>query len=285
MKQLLDLMSRIRSDGRPHMNRTGVDTLRISGAHLQFNLEESFPAVTTKKLEFGSVAAELLCFLRGERSAAAFRANGTRIWDANANENGTWKSSPHRLGRDDLGRVYGVQWRDWRDSTGKRVDQLRKCLATILSDPDSRRNIVTAWNPGEITMGALPPCHLLWQAMPDRQPKKLDLCVYIRSWDVFLGAPFNIASYALLTHLLAQATGYKARTLNVFAADAHLYVNHLEQVGEQLAREPHPGPQLVITSEPEEESPLHWLTNTLELGHIQLVNYHYHPAIKAPMAV
>jgi len=288
MLNYLELLRRVRTTGTEHHNRTGITTRRISGAHLQFDLRDGFPLVTTKRVPFKSIVAELIGFLRGVDNASAFRDLGTKIWDQNANETPAWITSAHRKGRDDLGRIYGVQWRRWAaphgSSYGPHVDQLQNALETIKHQPDSRRIIVNAWNPAEIDQMALPPCHVLWQVMPDATNKALDLCVYLRSWDLFLGGPFNIASYALLTELLATATGYDARTLNIFAADVHVYENHFAAVDEQLTRKETSMPMLRITESSRAQSPLHWLTEVLQPQDIELLDYNPQPAIPAPMA-
>jgi thymidylate synthase len=257
---------------------------------MYFDCREGFPIVTTKHVNFNAVVAELIGFLRGANSAAVFRDLGTKIWDANANETASWLANPFRKGKDDLGQIYGVQWRSWllRSGTG-HIDQIGAVLNTINDDPDSRRILVSAWNVSELHLMALPPCHVLWQVLPDKTTREMDLCVYLRSWDLFLGGPFNIASYGLLLNLLCLATGYKARWLNVFAADVHIYENHLEQVKTQVERGLLNLPTLTVNPQPltdgiSPQRALEWLTCDLEPDHIRLENYMCHPPIKAPMA-
>lgn len=300
MRSYLNLLQHVLNHGEQRANRTGVVTRSITGAHLRYDLRDGFPAVTTKRLAFGQVQGELVGFLRAYTSAASFRDVGCRIWDANANEERHWLSNPHRRGVDDLGRIYGVQWRNWQhhDVT---IDQLRLLLLTLLSDPTSRRMVVTAWNPGELNQCALPPCHLLWQVTVDPATQHLDLCFYMRSVDLFLGLPFNIASYALLAHLIAYTTGYTARHLNAFLADAHIYETHMQQAREQLAREPRQLPALFLHTDSITREltgsryhnavadPLRWMLHVYDVcaprPHCLLGAYNPHPAIAAPMAV
>lgn len=263
----------------------------IPGGMLQFDMNDGFPIITTKKVNFKAIAAELCGFLRGYMSAADFRSLGTKIWDANANKNETWLKSLYRTGKDDLGRIYGAQWRTWHggDRTpDANVDQLYEALLGIMHDPTSRRIIVTAWNPSELKLMALPPCHLLWQVLIEQNTHRLHLCMYQRSCDMFLGVPFNISSYALLLHLLSITTGYQPGTLTMFLADVHVYENHFEQVDEQLKRQPKALPYLQCTKqEPTENSALtrlQWLETILPKD-LTLINYDYWPELKAPMAV
>lgn len=296
--QYLELLRDIMKLGARQKNRTGIDTFMIPGAMLKFDLREGFPAITTKKLAFRAVAAELCGFLRGYTSAADFRMLGCNIWDANANDpkanGGKWHASPHRKGDDDLGRIYGVQWRNWRGfdpdhRTGsmKEVDQLKNVLDTLENDPQSRRIIMNAWQPAELDQMALPPCHLLVQFLVQQEGNVLHACMYQRSCDMFLGVPFNIASYALLLSLVAKATGYTPGILTMSLADAHIYENHFEQVRLQLSREPYPSPLLDInfTGWKMEGgfNPLRWL-ETITPHDIWLHGYQHHEAIKAEMA-
>lgn len=291
MKQYHDLLRTILTEGSWEENRTGIRTQSIPGAMLKFDLREGFPAITTKKLAFKAVVGELIGFLRGCTSAADFRALGCNVWDQNANENVPWLANPHRKGEDDLGRVYGAQWRDWTvqdgDSYHRRiaVDQIFKALHDVRHNPTSRRIIVNAWNPAELDQMALPPCHLLFQLIA-RQDGTLHMVMYQRSVDTFLGLPFNIASYALLLELFAAWSGRQPATLSMMLADVHIYENHLEQVHEQLAREPYQLPQLdLVTIDTRHDATLHELIGSLSSDGIQLVEYQCHPAIKAPMAV
>lgn len=288
MKNYIDLLKRILADGQWMDNRTGVRSLRVEGAMLEFDLREGFPAVTTKRLAFRSVVGELLGFLRGYTDAAAFRELGCKVWDANANLNQAWLNNPFRAGVDDLGLVYGAQWRGFGDgTTGRRIDQLRNALELVHKDPDSRRIIVNAWNPLELEMMALPPCHLMFQLLPNRSTGGMSLVMYQRSCDMFLGVPFNIASYALLLELICRATGYRAERLVMFLADAHIYENHLDQVHTQIGRQPLPLPALVIDSNCHARDPgaqLRWLEQVAPED-IWLELYNCHPAIAAEMAI
>jgi thymidylate synthase len=294
----LNLLREILAKGIRQSNRTGIDTLTLPGAMLRFDLREGFPALTTKKLFFDSVKGELIGFLRGATSAADFRALGCRIWDQNANENKAWLASPYRQGEDDLGRLgYSFGWRHygatdaWRNEQGPvdyaGVDQIAAALDTLRRDPHSRRILVNAWNPADVNAGmaALPPCHVLFQLLPHVDDKVLHMTMYQRSADMFLGVPFNIASYALLLELFAAWSGYRAGTLTMFFADAHIYENHIDQVHEQLAREPYPLPRLGLSIPGATTRSLDDLLGLLEPEDIWLNDYQSHPAIKAPMAV
>lgn len=283
MKKYLELLEQVRFSGTRQKNRTGIDTVRIEGAMLEFNLDEGFPAVTTKKLAFKQVVGELLGFIEGASSAARFRELGCTIWDQNANENKQWLENPNRKGTDDLGRIYGVQWRDWLSNRSVWVDQFVNAIWKIQNTPEDRSIIVSAWNPGELEKMALPPCHVLHQYICNPETKELSLCMYQRSCDMFLGIPFNIASYALLLEIVAKATRYKAKKLTMFLADVHIYVNHFEQVAEQLSREPQPLPILVLP----DNNGMYGMVyiNSLQPKEIHLAGYQHHPPIKAPMAV
>ena len=243
MKQYLDLCKLVLKKGLRKPNRTGVDTIGIQGAMMQFDLEEGFPAVTTKKLYWKSCFAEMLGFLRGYHSAQQFRTLGCKVWDANANENEQWLTSGARKGRDDLGRIYGVQARDWSGPWGK-VDQLRQVVDDLTRGIDNRREIVTHWNPGELCEMALPPCHLLYQF--GIQGHRLNLSMYQRSCDMPLGVPFNIAGYAWLLSVIARVTGLTPGTFTHFLHDVHVYVNQVPLLKEQIKRKPHKLPKLVI---------------------------------------
>lgn len=262
MKQYLDLVRRVIDTGVRQSNRTGIDTLFIPGAMLQFNMADGFPAVTTKRLAFKSVVGELLGFLRGCDSAEQFRALGSTVWDANANEHGArknaWLSSPYRKGVDDLGRIYGVQWRKWNSSAkfhpssdfaageecdnegeylpGIEVDQLADVLHSLQTDPTNRRMIINGWRPDEFDQMALPPCHIMYQFIADVTNTKLHLCMYQRSCDLGLGGPFNIASSALFLHIMSALTGFNPGTFTHFLADAHVYVNHIAELKAQMER-------------------------------------------------
>lgn len=301
--QYLDLLCEVLNNGQREPNRTGVNTLTLPGAMLKFDLRKGFPAVTTKWLNFPSVVGELIGFLRGCTSAADFRALGCNVWNKNANEHEAWLANPARKGEDDLGRIYGAQWRSFPGPIVEShlkgpndeptwsptyVDQISQALGDVRFNPTSRRIIVNAWNPAELDQAALPPCHVLFQLLP-RSDGTLHMTMYQRSADMFLGVPFNIASYALLLELFAAWSGRTAATLTMFLADVHIYENHIEQVKEQLKREPYPAPKLWLECKapPEHiaQQPLDVLIASLDPSKIHLLDYQFHPAIKAPMAV
>ena len=288
MKQYLDLLQKVLDEGHWQANRTGIPTKRIDGAMLQFDLSKGFPAVTTKKLAFKAVIAELVGFIRGYTSAEQFRELGCKVWDQNANENAAWLANPARCGHDDLGRVYGAQWRDWVPpyETANRIDQLANAIFEVEHNPTSRRIIVTAWNPGELDVMALPPCHMMFQLLVDLENNKLSMCMYQRSCDLFLGIPFNIASYASLLHIIAAATNRDVGTLTMFLADVHIYRNHIDQVNEQLSREPLPLPEFHIERSFFERS-FNSVDRVImcEPSDFSLTNYVSHLPIKAEMAV
>jgi thymidylate synthase len=264
MQAYLDLVRRIRTHGTKKTDRTGTGTLSLFGEQLRFDLSEGFPIVTTKKVHWKSVVHELLWFLRGESNVAYLRENGVTIWDEWADANG------------ELGPVYGVQWRHWKGADGKEIDQLTSVLAELKKNPDSRRLVVSAWNVAELPKMALMPCHALFQLYV--ADGRLSCQLYQRSADVFLGVPFNIASYALLTHLIAREAGLGVGHFVHALGDVHLYLNHLEQADEQLSRAPRPLPKLVIAPE---------VTRVLDARyeHLVLEGYDPHPAIKAKVAV
>lgn len=280
-EQYLSVLAEVLREGTVQRNRTGIDTLRIEGAHLQFDLRDGFPAITTKKLAFKTVVGELIGFVHGFNNAAQFRELGCKIWDQNANENQAWLSNPYRRGEDDLGRIYGVQWRDWQHFRGT-VDQLKVAVEKVQNNPQDRRIIVSAWNPGELDQMALPPCHVMWQLLCDPDRRELSMCMYQRSCDMFLGIPFNIASYALLLEIIATATGYRAKKLNMFLADVHIYKNHLEQVKEQLRRKPFIPPKILLPNNGRRGMDY---IETLRPEDIILVGYQSHSSIKGEMAV
>ena len=288
MKQYLDLLQKVLDEGHWQANRTGIPTKRIDGAMLQFDLSKGFPAVTTKRLAFKAVIAELVGFIRGYTSAEQFRELGCKVWDQNANENAVWLANPARCGHDDLGRVYGAQWRDWVPpyETANRIDQLANAIFEVEHNPTSRRIIVTAWNPGELDVMALPPCHMMFQLLVDLENNKLSMCMYQRSCDLFLGIPFNIASYAALLHIIAAATNRNVGTLTMFLADVHIYRNHIEQVEEQLSREFFPLPEFQIDRKFFERS-FNCVDRVTMCGpsDFTLTKYVSHLPIKAEMAV
>lgn len=264
MQQYLDLMRRVRETGLRKDDRTGTGTLSVFGHQMRFDLAEGFPLVTTKKLHTKSIIHELLWFLKGDTNIAYLKANKVSIWDEWADENG------------DLGPVYGRQWRSWPGRDGAAIDQISDVVDAIRTNPDSRRLIVSAWNPADLPDMALAPCHCLFQFYV--ADGRLSCQLYQRSADVFLGVPFNIASYALLTMMMAQVTGLKAGEFVHTFGDAHLYLNHLDQADEQLSRAPRPLPWLKIN--PEIHSVFDFVYEDFEL-----VGYDPHPHIKAPVAV
>ena len=264
MKQYLSLLQRILDEGTVKTDRTGTGTKSIFGHQMRFDLNEGVPLLTTKKLHLTSIIHELLWFLRGDTNIAYLKANGVSIWDEWADENG------------DLGPVYGQQWRSWPDYKGGTIDQISNVVEMIRHNPDSRRMIVTAWNPAEIEQMALPPCHCLFQFYV--ADGRLSLQLYQRSADTFLGVPFNIASYALLLMMMAQVTGLKAGEFIHTTGDTHLYLNHLEQARLQLTREPRPLPKMLIN--PEVRSIFDF-----KYEDFQLTDYNPHPHIKAAVSV
>lgn len=232
MKQYLDLLNRILTEGCEKTDRTGTGTISVFGNQMRFNLEDGFPLLTTKKLHLKSIIYELLWFLKGDTNVKYLQEHGVRIWNEWADENG------------DLGPVYGHQWRSWPDYNGGTIDQILNVIDTIKNNPDSRRMIVSAWNPAEVEKMALPPCHCLFQFYVANG--KLSLQLYQRSADTFLGVPFNIASYALLLMMMAQVTGLKVGEFVHTTGDTHLYLNHIEQAKLQLTREPRPLPKMKL---------------------------------------
>ena len=232
MKQYLDLLDRILTEGHKKTDRTGTGTLSVFGNQMRFNLEDGFPLLTTKKLHLKSIIYELLWFLRGDTNVRWLQEHGVRIWNEWADENG------------ELGPVYGHQWRSWPDYNGGTIDQIQNVIDLIKNHPDSRRMMVSAWNPAEVEQMALPPCHCLFQFYV--ADGKLSLQLYQRSADTFLGVPFNIASYALLLQMMAQVTGLKPGEFIHTTGDTHLYLNHLEQARLQLTRTPRPLPKMKI---------------------------------------
>jgi len=264
VRQYLDLVQRVLDDGVPKNDRTGTGTLSVFGHQMRFRLDDGFPLVTTKKVHLRSVVGELLWFLRGDTNVAWLHERGITIWDEWADDDG------------DLGPVYGRQWRSWPRPDGGHVDQLGGVIEQIRRDPDSRRHVVSAWNVADLPAMALAPCHALFQFYV--AGGRLSCQLYQRSADVFLGVPFNIASYALLTHMVAQVTGLRVGDFVHTFGDAHLYLNHLDQAREQLRREPRPLPQLWL--DPAVEA-----IDGFDLEHIKVTGYDPHPAIKAPIAV
>ena len=280
MRNYLNLLQNVLDEGLWQDNRTGIRTKRVIGGMLEFDLQDGFPLLTTKKIFTNQMIGELIGFIRGYTNAADFRAIGCTWWDANANQNEQWLANPHRKGIDDLGLIYGHQYRNWISHDGT-IDQLKVAIDTIINNPTSRRIIVTAWNPADIDKAALPPCHVMYQFLPDPKTKELSLTFTMRSCDLFLGAPMNIASYALLLEIAAKATGYKAKKLVAFMSDLHIYEDHIDAVKEQLTRVPLELPTIHITN------PLTGVQalELIEPTDIKFINYASYKAIPAKMAV
>jgi thymidylate synthase len=264
VREYHDLLRLVLEKGQERTDRTGVGTLSVFGAQARFDLRKRFPLLTTKKLHLKSIIYELLWFLRGDTNVRYLNEHGVTIWDEWANNAG------------DLGRVYGAQWRDWRGGDGARVDQIDKVIAQIKSNPASRRLIVSAWNPAEVDRMALPPCHVLFQFYV--QHGELSCQLYQRSADLFLGVPFNIASYALLTLMMAQVTGHQPGDFIHTFGDLHLYKNHLDQAREQLSRAPRTLPRMHL-------NPAVKNIRDFQFSDFALTEYDPHPSIKAPIAV
>ena len=324
MQQYLDLVSDVFENGDwDESNRTGVPCLSVDGAVMRFDMQHGFPAVTTKKLAFKAVVAELCAFLRAYRSAADFRALGCKVWDQNANENKEWLANPNRLGEDDLGMIYGQIWRGWpayklidasqtdriqyAQQRGfrvvsvlkdmgvdkvllyKAIDQIRECLDTIMTDPGSRRILFHAWNCAELDNMALNPCHTLYQLFPKPATREINLTMYVRSNDLGLGTPFNVSQGAVLLHIIGRLTGYKPRKITYMIGSAHIYQNHVSMLEEQMTRDPYPLPQLKIS----DRVPDYAVTGVYDPSWLEkivpedftLVGYRHHPHLSAPMAV
>lgn len=315
MKQYLDLMTRILEEGEMQDNRTGIPAITISGAHLRYDLQKGFPAITTRKLAFKTFMGELCGFLRGADSAATFRELGCKIWDQNANENEQWLANPWRLGSDSLGRIYGVQWRRWNaykrvpegsktllDSLvgqgyvqiartddcdiilHKQIDQVAECLKLIQNNPTNRRILFHAWNPAELDEMALPPCHLLYEFTVNVAKKELSLTMFQRSCDVPLGLVGNLATSAAMLHLFARMTGLTPKWLNWMGADVHIYQNQLDMVHEQLRRQPFDAPNLILSERVPPMVDIGFLDN-VHPSDFMLEGYEHHPPLTAPMAV
>jgi thymidylate synthase len=273
VRQYLDILAKALESGVDRDDRTGTGTRAIFGEVMRFRMGEGFPAVTTKRLAFRAVLAELLWFIAGSSDVNELHALGTHIWDGNAYAP-YW--TPRARFDGDAGRNYGQQWRDWIAPDGRHVDQLADVVRGIRERPSSRRHVVTAWNPGELEATSLPACHALFQFFV--ADGRLSLMMYQRSCDLFLGVPFNIASYALLTHMVAQVTGLEAGDFVHTLGDAHLYSNHVEQAREQLTREPRPLPELRL-------DPACRSIDDFEIDSVEVVGYDPHPAIRAPIAI
>ena len=264
MKNYLELLRDVRENGHRKSDRTGTGTISRFGAQLRFDLSQGFPAVTTKKLFFKSVVTELLWFLRGDSNIAFLKENGCSIWDAWADSEG------------ELGPVYGVQWRHWPTLDGGEVDQIAELVKALKTNPDSRRHIVSAWNVAQIPQMALPPCHTIFQFYVAEG--KLSCGLYQRSADLFLGVPFNIASYSLLTHMVAQVCDLQVGDFVHSFGDVHVYTNHLDQVDQQLQRTPKALPKLELEPTIKE-------IDGFSPNHIRLVDYHPDPPLRAPISV
>ena len=263
-RQYLDLLAEVLESGARKSDRTGTGTRSVFGRQLRFDLAGSFPLLTTKKLHLKSIVLELLWFLRGDTNVKWLQERGVSIWNEWADENG------------ELGPVYGYQWRHWRTPAGGEIDQIKGVVDSLKKKPDSRRHLVSAWNPADVDRMALPPCHALFQFYV--ADGRISCQMYQRSADLFLGVPFNIASYALLTLMVAQVTGLKPAEFVLTLGDAHLYLNHLEQAREQLKRSPHPFPRMRLNPAVQDIFAFNYEDFTLE-------GYEPHPAIKAPIAV
>jgi len=267
MRTYLDLLERVLEEGQPRKDRTGVGTLGIFGAQVRFDLREGFPLLTTKKLHLRSIIHELIWFLKGDTNVQYLRDHKVTIWDEWADEKG------------DLGPVYGKQWRAWQGAPGaKPIDQIARVVDSIRNQPESRRHIVSAWNVADVEDMALPPCHALFQFHVDSAAEELSCQLYQRSADLFLGVPFNIASYSLLLMMMAQVCGLRPGDFVHTFGDLHLYTNHLEQAREQLRREPRPLPRMILNPEVKD-------IDGFRFEDFELVDYDPWPAIKAPIAV
>jgi len=264
MKQYLDLLDHVLKNGTEKSDRTGTGTISVFGYQMRFNLNDGFPILTTKKLHLKSIIYELLWFISGDTNTGYLNDNGVKIWNEWADENGN------------LGPVYGSQWRSWPADGGRKIDQLQNVMSSIKNAPDSRRHIISAWNVGELDKMALPPCHIMFHFYV--ADGRLSCQLYQRSADIFLGVPFNIASYALLTHMVAQVTGLKPGDFVHTLGDAHIYLNHIEQVRLQLSREPYKLPEMVINPA---------VNDILNFRYedFTLTNYVAHPHIKGDISV
>lgn len=266
MKQYLCLLHDVLVNGKKRIDRTGTGTISVFGRQLRVDMQkEGFPLLTTKRVYFKAIAYELLWFLSGDTNIKLLQDNDIHIWDGWASPEG------------DLGRIYGVQWRRWQAPDGKVIDQLKNAIEQIKNTPTSRRIVVSAWNAGELDKMSLPPCHSLYQFYVDQMDNTLSCHFYMRSVDLFLGLPFDIASYALLTHIIAKLTGYEAKDLIVSTGDTHIYLNHIKQVKEQLKREPRQLPKLLLNNIKDIDS--------IKYEDMAVLNYDPYPTIKAPISI
>ena len=290
-----DIVKRIMLEGEDEQdNRTHIPTRFVIGHYMQLPVHSQFPLLTTKRVFWKAAFAEMIGFIRGYNSAADFRKLGCNVWNKNANENQQWLQNPYRKGEDHLGRIYGVQWRDWNSGT-RSIDQLQKVIDDLSRDCDDRREIITAWNPGEIDLMALPPCHMTMVFSLSKQKTRVNLFVLIRSNDVFLGMPFNIAQYAFLLHLVSKMTGKQVGDLHYYANNVHIYHSHFSQIHTQMSRIPtYNVPTLSFHREYDEMNMKQWYEFIMqyapdEIGKIDqwvsIDNYDPHPPIKAEMAV
>lgn len=289
MRSYLDLLKKVLTEGVREPNRTGIDCFTIPGEMLKFDLRDGFPAMTTKKLFYETgVVGELIGFLEGTNSLKRFQELGCNVWNKNMTDP-KWLNNPNCDGPDDMGRIYGQQWRYYSGTDMYQrpifVDQIANALADIRSAQPSRRIVVNAWNPAELDQAVLPPCHMMFQLLPHKSTNTLHMTMTQRSCDMFLGIPFNIASYATLLHLFAAWAGYKVGTLTMFLSDVHVYENHLGPCAEQLEREPLPLPELrICVPVNAEQLTIDELVAALRPEDFNLYNYNHHPAIKAEMA-
>lgn len=277
-QQYLDLLKEIMENGSDRANRTGVDTRVVHGKTMRFDMADGFPAITTKKLYFKGIKGELLWMIEGSSDDNRLKEileTNTTFWTANASAD-YWKSKANFEG--DLGRIYGVQWRMWQTPDNKEIDQLQNVIDGIIHNPTDRRLIVVAYNPGELDQMALPPCHMFFQFFPRPEDNKLDLLMYQRSCDMFLGVPFNIASYSLLLHMVSHVTNFMPGEFIHILGNTHIYHNHFEQVKIQLERKPLTLPKLFLSPDIKN-------INDFTMDDIKLVSYNSHPAISAKMAV
>lgn len=283
MQNYLDLVERVIYCGKRHVNRTDTATIRVVGETLRFDLRNGLPLLTTRKLYPNAIIAELIGFIRGYTNAMDFRELGCKWWDANANDNEQWLANPHRYGEDDLGAIYGKQWRAWDDGSEDGIDQLANAVNKIRTNPNDRRIIVMAWNPADLDRCALPPCHVSFHFIPDPETKELSMTMTMRSVDVGCGLPQNIASYAILLELVAKATGYVATELVMFLEDCHIYENHIDDLKQQIQRVPKVLPTVTF----ENQHNLHGIEfiDWILPENIHIVNYYTHPPLHFRMAV